>query len=99
MVDLSKDIHSLSEFKRNTNEFLEQMRGSGHPLVLTINGKAELVVQDAASYQKLLEQADKTEALEGIMRGLADVEAGRVTPLRKFEKDFRAKRGIPSRSR
>ena len=99
MVDLSKDIHSLSEFKRNTNEFLEQMRGSGHPLVLTINGKAELVVQDAASYQKLLEQADKTEALEGIMRGLADVEGGRVTPLRKFEKDFRAKRGIPSRSR
>ncbi len=99
MLDISKDIHSLSDFKRNTSEFLERMRGSGHPLVLTINGKAELVVQDAASYQKLLERVDEMEALEGIQRGLADVEAGRVTPLKKFEKEFRTKRGLPSRSR
>ena len=40
MLDTSRDIHSLSDFKRNTNEFVERMRGSGHPLVLTINGKA-----------------------------------------------------------
>jgi prevent-host-death family protein len=99
MLDISKDIHSLSDFKRNTSEFLERMRGSGHPLVLTINGKAELVVQDAASYQKLLARIDEMEALDGIQRGLADVEAGRVTPLKEFEKDFRKNRGLPSRSR
>ena len=99
VLDISKDIHSLSDFKRNTSEFLEQMRGSGHPVVLTINGKAELVVQDALSYQKLLERVDELEALEGINRGLADVEAGRVTPLRQFEKEFRKKRGLPSRPR
>ncbi|HEY3743356.1 MAG TPA: type II toxin-antitoxin system Phd/YefM family antitoxin [Bryobacteraceae bacterium] len=99
MLDISKDIHSLSDFKRNTSEFLEQMRGSGHPVVLTINGKAELVVQDARSYQKLLDRVDEFEALEGIKRGLADVEAGRVTPLRSFEKEFREKRGLSSRSR
>ena len=85
MIDISKDIHSLSEFKRNTSEFLERMRGSGHPLVLTINGKAELVVQDAAAYQKLLVRVDEMEALDGIKRGLADVAAGRVTPLKEFE--------------
>jgi prevent-host-death family protein len=99
MIDISQDIHSLSDFKRNTNEFLDQMRGSGHPLILTINGKAELVVQDAASYQKLLDRVDELEALEGIKRGLADVEAGRVTPLRQFETEFREKRGLPSRPR
>jgi prevent-host-death family protein len=99
MIDISQDIHSLSDFKRNTNEFLDQMRGSGHPLILTINGKAELVVQDAASYQKLLDRVDELEALEGIKRGLADVEAGRVTPLRQFESEFRKKRGLPSRPR
>ena len=67
------------------------MRGSGHPVVLTINGKAELVVQDAASYQKMRDRVDKLEALEGIKRGLADVKAGRVTPAA----EFRAKRGLP----
>ncbi len=99
MLDISKDIHSLSDFKRNTSEFLEQMREDGHPLVLTINGKAELVVQDAVSYQKLLNRVDELEALEGIQRGLSDVEAGRVTPLRQFESEFRKQRGLPSRSR
>ena len=89
----------LSDFKRNTSEFLELMRDSGHPLVLTINGKAELVVQDAASYQKLLQRVDEMEALAGIGRGLADVKAGRVTLLKGFEKNFRKNRGLPSRSR
>ena len=89
----------MSDFKRNSRECLERMRDTGNPVVLTINGKAEVVVQDAASYQKLLDYIDEMEALEGIKRGLADVEAGRVTPLEKFEKDFRKKHGIPRRSR
>jgi prevent-host-death family protein len=99
LLDISKDIHSLSDFKRNTADFLAQMRGTGHPVVLTINGKAELVVQDAASYQKLLDHMDELEALEGIKRGSADMDAGRATPLREFEREFRKKRGLPSRSR
>lgn len=86
MPDISTDIHSLSDFKRNT-------------WVLTINGKAELVVQAASSYQKLLERVDELEAIQCIQRGLSDVEAGRVTPLKQFEREFRKKRGLSSRSR
>ncbi len=52
MLDLNRDINSLSNFKRNTPEFLRQLKETGHPVVLTINGKAELVVQDTTSYQK-----------------------------------------------
>ena len=99
MLDISKDIHSLSDFKRNTSDFLDQMRGSGHPLVLTINGKAEIVVQDAAAYQKLLDRVDELETLEGIKRGMADVATGRATPLREFEKEFRSNHALPRRAR
>ena len=98
-LNIGKDIQSLSDFKRNSREFLERMRETGNPVVLTINGKAEIVVQDAASYQRLLNYIDDMEALEGIKRGLADVEAGKVTPVEKFEKDFRKRHGIPRRSR
>jgi prevent-host-death family protein len=98
-LDIRNDIRSLSDFKRNSREFLEQMRETGNPVVLTINGRAEVIVQDAASYQKLLDYIDDLEALEGVKRGLADVKAGRATPLGKFEKDFRKKHGIPRRSR
>ena len=33
-------------------------------MVLTINGRAQFVVQDAASYQKLVELAEQAEEME-----------------------------------
>ena len=96
MLDISKDIHSLSAFKRSTTEFLQQMKETGHPVVLTINGKAELVVQDAGSYQRLLQLVDRLEAVEGIKRGLASVKAGKTRPARQAFEAIRRKHGIPS---
>ncbi|SPF48532.1 Prevent-host-death family protein [Candidatus Sulfopaludibacter sp. SbA4] len=98
MLDIAKDIQSLSAFKRNTPGLLKRMRESGHPVVLTINGKAEIVVQDASAYQKLLDQLDELQGLAGIKRGLADVDTGRVTSVDDFEKEFRKKHRIPRRS-
>jgi len=92
MLDLANDIRSLSDFKRNTVELLDRLRKTGHPLVLTVNGKAELVVQDAEAYQALL---DRVEAVEGIQRGLADVKAGRTRPARQAFARLRRKHGIP----
>lgn len=80
MIDLSQDIHSLSDFKRKTTDFLARMKKSGHPVVLTINGKAELVVQDAANYQRLLELAERAEMMEFLRESRADIEAGRTEP-------------------
>jgi hypothetical protein len=85
MLDLANDIRSLSDCKRNTVDLLDRLRKTGHPLVLTINGKAELVVQDAAAYQALL---DRVEAIEGIQRGLADAKAGRTKPARQVFQRF-----------
>lgn len=76
-IDLSKDIHSLTEFKRNTTEFLQRIKETKHPLVLTINGKAELVVQDAESYQELLDAAELVETLKGIKLGLEQMQEGK----------------------
>jgi prevent-host-death family protein len=80
MIDLAEDIHSLSHFKRKSGELLARMRKTGNPVVLTINGKAEVVVQDAAAYQRLLELAEKAEMLEFLRESRADIEAGRTEP-------------------
>jgi PHD/YefM family antitoxin component YafN of YafNO toxin-antitoxin module len=93
-MNLTRDIHSLTDFKLKTPEFVQQLKTTGEPIVLTINGKAELVVQDAASYQKLLKLAEEAEILEGIRRGLEDHEAGRVITLEQFKEEVRAKHGI-----
>ncbi len=80
MLDVNRDINSLSNFKRNTSEFLARLKESGHPVVLTINGKAELVVQDTASYQRLIEMAEKAERMEALRASIEDMRAGRVIP-------------------
>jgi prevent-host-death family protein len=88
MVQLTRDIDSLSNFKRDTAKFVEQMKETGRPVVLTINGKAELVVQDAESYQRLLNLAERIESLEGLRQSLDDADAGRVRPMRKSVKSL-----------
>lgn len=93
-MDLSRDIHSLTDFKKNTPEFLRQLKDTGEPVVLTINGKAELVVQDAASYQKLLDLAEEAKVVEGIRQGLEDMKAGRTISLDDFKEHVREKHGI-----
>jgi hypothetical protein len=56
-----QDILSLTEFHRHTREHIARLRATGRPEVLTINGRAELVVQDASAYQHLLERLQRDE--------------------------------------
>ena len=73
MLYLAKDVESLTNFKRNIASYLERIKESRRPLVLTVDGKAEVVVQDAESYQKLLELVDRLYAVEGIQASLNSV--------------------------
>jgi prevent-host-death family protein len=94
MINLSRDIQSLSTFKRNTNELINQMKETGNPMLLTVNGKAELVVQDAAAYQKLLDTLEKLETLIGIKKGLEDIATGNTQSLNNFIEEMQQKYGI-----
>jgi len=95
MLDFIRDIHPLTDFKRNTPEFLKQLRETGEPVVLTINGKAELVVQDARSYQRLREQAERLQTIEAVQQSLATMKRGEGRPLEEvfseLEKRFAVK--------
>jgi len=94
MLDISRDIQSLTDFKKNTSAFVEQLKQTGEPVVLTINGKAEFVVQDAAAYQKPRQMAEDARVLEGIRQGIEDMNAGRTVSLDEFKELARTKRGI-----
>jgi PHD/YefM family antitoxin component YafN of YafNO toxin-antitoxin module len=76
MLDIARDINSLSNFKRNTSEFIQQLKETGSPLVLTINGVSELVVQSAESYQQILDRLEYLETAQGIREGLAEHDQG-----------------------
>src|SRR5829696_6646175 len=94
MISL-KDIESLTAFKRNTNEYVKKIKKSGNPLVLTVNGKAELVVQDAESYQRMLEVIDRAETIEALREGLESVRQGKTMSLDQFDKEMRKRISAP----
>ena len=97
-MDITRDIDSLTHFKRNTNEVIEQLKATGQPLVLTVNGKAEIVVQDAASYQAMLDLVDRAEAIAGIKRGLHSIDRGEGIPAEEAFKRLRKKHKIPHKA-
>jgi prevent-host-death family protein len=94
MLDLTKDIQSLTTFRRQSGSFMKQLRKSKRPVVLTVKGKAAAIVQDAESYQRLLDIAARADAREGIRQGLEEAEAGKGRDAEEFFADFEAAHGI-----
>jgi prevent-host-death family protein len=95
MLDITKDIQSLTTFRRRSGDFMKQLRKSKRPVVLTVKGKAAAVVQDAEAYQRLLDIAALLSAEEGIRQGLEDAKKGKIRPAKEFFVEFEAKHGIP----
>jgi prevent-host-death family protein len=96
MLNVERDILSLTDFKRKTNEILLQMQQTGSPVVLTVNGKAEIVVQDARSFQAMQERLERLDAIEGVHRGLEQMARGEGRPAAEVFAEFREKHNLAS---
>jgi prevent-host-death family protein len=94
-MDITKDIQPLTTFRNHSVQMMRQLRKTKRPIVLTVNGKPEAVVQDAGAYQRLLDIAAGADAHEGIRQGLEDAAKGRTRLAREVFEEFRAQRGIP----
>ncbi len=91
------DICSLTEFQRNARQHIERLKQTRRPEVLTVNGRAELVVQDAQAYQELLDRLERAEAIVGVNRGLVSMRRGDGVPAEEAFDSLRAELGIPTR--
>ena len=77
MIDVTQDIHSMTEFKRNSPALMKRLRKSGRPLVLTVGGKAEAVLLDPSSYREVAAHLD---AVASVRRGLDQAKKGLGRP-------------------
>lgn len=75
-MDITKDIRPLTEFKRNTARFMAQLRDTGRPAVLTVNGKPALVVMEAEAWQREQERLDFARTVADIRKGLDQARRG-----------------------
>jgi len=93
MIDLT-EIRSLTEFVRHSKECVGRIKRGKSPMVLTVNGKAALVVQDAESYQSMLERMDRAETLAAIKQGFEEAERGESRPASEVFSELSAKHGL-----
>ncbi len=94
-MDITKDIQPMTTFRNHSAEIMQHLKETGRPVILTVNGKAAAVVQDAESYQHLLDLAAEANAAEGIRQGLEDLRKGRTRSARAAFDALRAEYGIP----
>src|SRR5690606_30318419 len=92
-----QDIHPLSDFQRNTRAHVEHLKRTGRPTVLTIHGQAAVVVQDAESYQRLVDLAAEAAAIVGIQRGLLGLHSGSGEEAEDTFATLERELGIPDR--
>lgn len=90
-----KNTCSLADFQRDSDEFIQRLRETGKPLVLTIDGKKNLVVLDADAYVRLMQHVDHLETIKAIAEGLRDVNEGRGRPAEEVFEEIRKKYNLP----
>ena len=94
------DIRPLTDFLRNSKAHVTRLRKTKAPLVLTTNGAASVVVQDALTYQHTMQRLEELEERErfvaAVNEGIAEMKAGRMISLdearARMEKKFGVRR-------
>ncbi len=97
-MDITKDIQPMTTFRNHSAEIMQHLKDTKRPVILTVNGKAAAVLQDAEAYQRLLDLAADASAAEGIRQGLEDMRNNLTRPARAVFDEIRADLGIPRSS-
>jgi prevent-host-death family protein len=90
-ISLSEDVKSLAEFERNPLKVVQQVHDTGRPVILTVKGKANVVVVDAATFERRLRAVNLTHLLA---EGEADVRAKRTRPASEFFSELRSEKKV-----
>ena len=94
-MNIIRDIKTLSLFKRDASKIIKQIKATKEPVILTVNGKAEVVVQDAESYQERLDAKERAESVAVLRERLAGSETGvKGKTMDEFFLEFAKEKGI-----
>ena len=89
--NVSNDIIPISEFKISLSKWLKNVRNTGHPLVITQNGRPAGVLISPTEYDELVH---KNLFLNSVNRGLSDIESGNVYSTKELKEELKDRRAI-----
>ena len=93
MLDV-RSICPLSDFVRNAKSNVQRLKESKAPEVLTVNGRAEIVVQDAETYPSMVDELERTRFVESLVAAERDFEAGKGRPAGGFLAEIKARHDV-----
>ena len=92
-LHISSDIVPIGELKKKLSQYLNSIHTTGHPLVITQNGKPAGVLISPAEYDELVY---KKLFIESVSRGLSDVESGNVYSTTELQEELQKRRSARS---
>ena len=90
----ANNIHSLTDFTRNAKRYVDQVKSSKDPIALTVNGNAQVIVQDAESYQQMVDELDRIHLAAALRVSEVALKEGRYKDLDQAFSDIRKKLGL-----
>jgi len=94
MLDVERISDSVPPGIGKVVHLLHQLDEQGEPVVISINGKAEIAVADDGSFRMLLALVDRLELLETLRRATKDLDEGKGVSLEEVKEQARVKYGI-----
>ena len=88
-LNISTDIIPIGEVKKRFSRYLNNVNTTGHPLVITQNGKPAGVLISPVAYDELVY---KNLFIESVNRGLSDIESGNVYSAAELKEELQKKR-------
>ncbi len=91
-------VASLTDFNRNQNAVLADLRNTQKPMYLTKNGKACAVIMDAEAFDRMMAEREETRSREervyqGILRGIEEFQRGETADAAKGFAAIRDRKG------
>jgi antitoxin YefM len=74
-ISITNDIVPIAQFKTGISKWFKSLKATGHPLIITQNGKPAGVLLSPGDYDELVY---KKSFLDSIGRGIADAESGKI---------------------
>ena len=90
-LNVSNDIIPIGEFKISLSKWLKNVRNTGHPLVITQNGRPAGVLISPSEYDELVQ---KKLFLNSVNRGLSDIESNNVYSTKELKEELKGRRAL-----
>jgi len=88
-ISIKNDIVPIAEFKTSLSKWFKSLQSSGHPVIITQNGKPAGVLLSPEDYDELVY---RKSFLDSVGRGISDADSGKTYPTKQLRAALSSRR-------